>query len=90
MRAVVLVLALSGCSFVFTSNPPPPCNSSTAPAIVDTAAAVVAAIAAVYFVTDDEAVATVAASATAVTYGTSAVVGFRRVARCRDAKALPR
>jgi LPXTG-motif cell wall-anchored protein len=88
LRAVALLLALSGCSFAFTANPPPPCSSSAVAPIADTAAAVVAGLAAVYIATgDDDNVTAALVGVTAIGAGASAVVGYRRVGRCRDARA---
>ena len=84
------MLVLSGCSFAFTQNPPPPCSSHAYAPIADTATGVVAALAAIYIATtdDDNATATAAlVGVTAVGSGASAYVGYRRVSRCRDAKA---
>jgi len=89
MRAGVLVLAVAtGCSFVFTSKPPPPCTTSSVGPIADTAIAVVAALGIVYFATSDDDNATlgvVVESGLALGFGASAVTGYRRVSRCRDA-----
>jgi hypothetical protein len=87
VRAVALLLAVSGCSFAFTANPPPPCSSSAVAPIADTAAAVVAAIAAVYIATDDAPGTASLVGAAALGAGASAYIGHRRVGRCRDAKA---
>ena len=89
-------MLVSGCSFVLTRNPNPPpaapnCPSSPLGPIADTAVAVVAAIGIVYFATSDDDNANVGiAVETALTvgFGSSAYIGYRRVGRCRDAKAL--
>jgi predicted MFS family arabinose efflux permease len=90
LRAVLLILAVSGCSFAFTANPPPPCNTSAVAPIADTATAVVSAIGAVYLATGDGDNATATAAAVGVIAlgsAASAYIGYRRVSRCRDAKA---
>ncbi len=90
LRAVALMLAVSGCSFAFTQNPPPPCASHATAPIADTAAAVVAALSAIYIATtgDDNATATAGVVGTiAIGSAVSAYVGYLRVGRCRDAKA---
>lgn len=93
LRAAVLAFATSGCSFAFTRNPPPPCTPSPVAPIADTAVAVVAAIGAVYFATggdDDAKIGVAVEGGLALGFAASAYTGFRRVQRCRDAKAIAR
>ncbi len=84
------MLAVSGCSFAFTANPPPPCSTSAVAPIADTATAVVATLGAIYIATGDGDNATaIAALVGVVALGSavSAYMGYRRVSRCRDARA---
>ena len=85
------MLAVSGCSFAFTANPPPPCSTSPVAPIADTATAVVSALGAIYIATGDgdNAKATAAVvGVIALGSAASAYMGYRRVSRCRDAKAI--
>ena len=87
LRAAVLALTVTGCSLTFTRSPPPPCTTSAVAPIADIAGAVVATLATIYLATDDEGAFAIASGAVAAGTATSAVIGYRRVAACRDAKA---
>ena len=87
LRAVVFALTVSGCSLAFTRSPPPPCSASAVAPIADVATAVVATLATIYLASDDEAALAIGAGGVAVGTATSAVIGYRRVSSCRDAKA---
>ena len=87
LRAAVLALTVTGCSLAFTRNPPPPCATSAVAPIADIATAVVATLATIYLATDDETSLAIGAGAVAAGTVTSAVIGYRRVSACRDAKA---
>jgi hypothetical protein len=83
MRAAVLALTVTGCSFAFTSNPPPPCNRSSIAPIADTAVATLAAIGTVYFAATDEPIGAAIEGGMTLAFAASAYTGFRRVGRCR-------
>jgi hypothetical protein len=97
LRAAVLILALSGCSFVVTSAPPPVsppptsypnCTESLLPEIVDGAIAIFATAGAIYFFeTRDEMAGVLVESGIAIGFGASALTTIARPWRCGAARA---
>lgn len=96
LRAAVLIVALSGCSFVFTSAPPPVspppttypnCTESLLPEIIDGAVAILATTGAIYFETKDEMAGVLVESGIAIGFGASALTTIARPWRCGAARA---
>jgi hypothetical protein len=100
MRAAVLVLALSGCSFVFSKPPPPAspqpatwpdCSTGYAPQIIDGLIAVFAVSGAVYLSQStnrtDRTAGVAIESGIALGFGISALATIGRPAGCKRAKA---
>jgi hypothetical protein len=99
MRAVALIVALSGCSWVLTKKPPPAspppafypeCMESYVPQAIDGAIAVLATVGAIYFSqsgdSTDKSVGVLIEGGIAVGFGLSALTTIKRPAGCRDAR----